>query len=132
MDPDNALTTTDRAEILAELYVVAGADQADKAIEQHTRMLRKEPFKYDSYKALAQVYAQTQQYDKYFCLCSTLAFLQKADADQHAFYEQYKPRGLVKAQARDDARTAGPSSRTPTRTATSRRSSARAGRASRR
>ena len=98
MDPDNALTTTDRAEILAELYVVAGADQADKAIEQHTRMLRKEPFKYDSYQALAHVYAQTKQYDKYFCLCSTLAFLKKADADQHAFYDQYKPRGLVKAR----------------------------------
>ena len=100
MDPENALRqhATDRAEILAELYLVAGADQADKAVDQHTRMLRSEPFKYDSYKALAHIYRETKQYDKYWCLCSTLAFLKKADADEHAFFEQYKPRGLVKAR----------------------------------
>ena len=101
MDPDNALRphAADRAEILAELYLVAGPDHADKAIEHHMKMLRKEAFKYDSYKALAQIYLATQQYDKYWCLCSTLAFLKKADGDEHAFYEQYKPRGLVKAKA---------------------------------
>ena len=100
MDPDNALRqhAAARAEILAELYVVAGADHADKAVDQHTRMLRTEPFKYDSYKALANIYRQTQQYDKHWCLCSTLAFLTKADADEQRFFEQYKPRGLVKAK----------------------------------
>ena len=54
MDPKNDLRPdgTDRAEILAELYLVAGPDYTDKAVEQHMRMLRNEPFKYDSYKAL--------------------------------------------------------------------------------
>ncbi len=98
MDPDNALHATNRAEILAELYLVAGADQADKAVEQHTRMLRAEPFKYDSYQALAHIYRETKQYDKHWCLCSTLAFLHKADADELAFFDQYKPRGLTKAR----------------------------------
>ncbi len=100
MDPDNKLRPngTDRAEILAELHLLAGPDRADKAIEQHARMLRREPFKYDSYKALARIYKDTQQYDKHWCMCSTLAFLNKADADELQFYEQYKPRGLVKAR----------------------------------
>ncbi|HSN28822.1 MAG TPA: hypothetical protein VLT45_21190, partial [Kofleriaceae bacterium] len=100
MDPDNALrpNASDRAEILAELYLVAGADQAEKAIEQHTRMLRKEPFKYDSYQALAHVYRETAQWDKYWCVCRTLAFLKKAGPDEHAFFEQYNPRGLVKTK----------------------------------
>jgi tetratricopeptide (TPR) repeat protein len=100
MDPDNALRqhAADRAEILAELYLVAGASEADKAVDQHTRMLRAEPFKYDSYKALAHIYRATQQYDKHWCLCSTLAFLNKADADELQFFEQYRPRGLVKAK----------------------------------
>ncbi|HTR55830.1 MAG TPA: tetratricopeptide repeat protein, partial [Kofleriaceae bacterium] len=100
MDPDNALRgmATDRAEILAELYVVAGLDRADKAVEQHQLMLQREPFKYDSYQALAHIYRATQQYDKHWCLCSTLAFLKKADADEQHFYDQYKPRGLVKAK----------------------------------
>ncbi len=100
MDPDNKLrhNDTDRAEILAEMYLIAGTDHADKAIEQHARMLRREPFKYDSYKALASIYRDTQQYDKLWCVCNALRFLKKADPDQLRFCEQYKPRGLVKAK----------------------------------
>jgi hypothetical protein len=100
MDPKNELRPdgTDRAEILAELYLVAGPDYTDKAVEQHMRMLRNEPFKYDSYKALRRIYMDTHQYDKTWCVCNTLAFLKKADPDELQFYEQYKPRGLVKAK----------------------------------
>ena len=89
---------TDRAEILAELYILSGPDQLDKAVEQHMRMLRNEPFKYDSYKALRRIYMDAHQYDKTWCVCNTLAFLKKADPDELQFYEQYKPRGLVKAK----------------------------------
>lgn len=89
----------DRAEILAELYVRAGADYADKAIAVHMQMLRDEPFKYDSYKALDSIYKDAHQYDKRWCMCATLAFLKKADQEQLQFYEQYKPRGLVKAKS---------------------------------
>ncbi len=100
MDPKSELRQggTDRAEVLAELYMVAGPDQADKAVEQHMRMLGREPFKYDSYKALARIYKDTHQHDKRWCLSSTLAFLKRADADERGFYEQYKRRGVVKAK----------------------------------
>jgi golgin subfamily B member 1 len=100
MDPRNEMRPdgTDRAEILAELYLVAGPDYTDKAVAQHMRMLRNEPFKYDSYKALRKIYMDSHQYDKTWCVCNTLAFLKKADPDELQFYEQYKPRGLVKAK----------------------------------
>ena len=100
LDPKNELRAdgTDRAEILAELYLVSGPEYTDKAVEQHMRMLRNEPFKYDSYKALRRIYMDAHQYDKTWCVCNTLAFLKKADADELQFYEQYKPRGLVKAK----------------------------------
>ena len=109
MDPKNELRAdgTDRAEILAELYLVAGPDYTDKAVEQHMRMLRNEPFKYDSYKALRKIYMDTHQYDKTWCVCNTLAFLKKADPDELQFYEQYKPRGLVKAKNMMSAETWG-------------------------
>ncbi len=94
LDPENQ----GRGEILAELYLVAGPEYADKAVEQHMKMLRAEPFKYDSYKALRRIYMDTHQYDKTWCVCNTLAFLKKADPDELQFYEQYKPRGLVKAK----------------------------------
>ncbi|MBK9070666.1 MAG: tetratricopeptide repeat protein [Myxococcales bacterium] len=93
LDPDNAA----RAEILAELYLTAGSEYADKAVDQHVRMLNAEPFKYDSYKALYKIYSETQQYDKQWCISATLAFLKKADPHELEFYEQYKPRGLAKA-----------------------------------
>jgi tetratricopeptide (TPR) repeat protein len=89
----------DRAEILAELYVRAGGDYADKAIALHMKMLREEPFKYDSYTALYGIYKDAHQYDKTWCICAALAFLKKANAEQLQFYEQYKPRGLVKAKS---------------------------------
>ena len=96
LDPEN----TQRREILAELYVLSGPDHADKAVEQHMELLKQEPFRYESYKALRQIYMDTHQYDKTWCVCNALAFLKKADAEEMQFYEQYKPRGFVKARQR--------------------------------
>ncbi|MEM9488949.1 MAG: tetratricopeptide repeat protein, partial [Myxococcota bacterium] len=93
-------SNTDRGEILAELYLIAEGDYTDKAVAQHMAMLRENPFKYDSYKALRKIYMDSHQYDKTWCVCSTLAFLNKADDDEIQFYEQYKPRGFVKARQR--------------------------------
>src|SRR4029079_9938822 len=90
LDPKNEMRAdgTDRAEILAELYLVAGPEYTDKAVEQHMRMLRQEPFKYDSYKALRRIYMDAHQYDKTWCVCNTLAFLKKADPAELQFSEQ--------------------------------------------
>jgi tetratricopeptide (TPR) repeat protein len=88
----------ERREILVELYLTSGPEYNDKAIEQHMLMLRENPFKYDSYKALRRIYMDTHQYDKAWCVCNTLAFLKQADPEEMQFYEQYKPRGFVKAK----------------------------------
>jgi len=96
LDPTNK----DRREILAELYILSGPDHVDKAVEQHMEMLKLEPFKYDSYKALRRIYMDSHQYDKTWCICNALAFLRKADPEELQFYEQYKPRGFVKAKSR--------------------------------
>jgi tetratricopeptide (TPR) repeat protein len=98
-------SNTDRKEILAELYLVGGPDYTDRAVSLHMEMLRDNPFKYDSYKALRRIYMDTHQYDKTWCVCNTLAFLKKADADELQFYEQYKPRGFVKAKHPMNAET---------------------------
>ncbi|MCG8418317.1 MAG: tetratricopeptide repeat protein [Proteobacteria bacterium] len=98
-------STTERGEILAELYLVAEGDYTDKAVAQHMSMLLENPFKYDSYKALRRIYMDTHQYDKTWCVCNTLAFLKKADPEEMQFYEQYKPRGFVKAKHPMNAET---------------------------
>lgn len=96
LDPTNK----SRREILAELYLLSGPDQAEKAVQQHMEMLKLEPFKLDSYKALRKIYMDTHQYDKTWCVCNALAVLKKADPEEQQFYEQYKPRGFVKAKQR--------------------------------
>ena len=63
-------------------------------------LIKRDPFRVDSYKALRKIYMDTRQYDKAWCMCSALAFLQRADADEMQFYEQYKQKGFVRAKAR--------------------------------
>jgi hypothetical protein len=41
-----------------------------------------------------------RQYDRAWCMCSALAFLQRADADEMQFYEQYRQKGFVRARGR--------------------------------
>ncbi|MCS6914793.1 MAG: tetratricopeptide repeat protein [Myxococcales bacterium] len=96
LDPDNAK----RHEILAELYILAGPDYADKAVAEQMLLISKDPFKIDSYKALQKIYMNSRQYDRAWCMCAALVYLQRADADETQFFEQYKPKGLVRAKAR--------------------------------
>ncbi len=97
LDPDNVL----RHEILAELYMKM-PDKLDDAIAEHQALINKNPYRVDSYKALRKLYFDHRQYDKAWCLCSTLAFLKKADTEEQQFFEQYRTRGSVRAQARLD------------------------------
>src|SRR5256885_9509551 len=79
---------------------MAGPDFSQKAVHEHMVLIKRDPFRVDSYKALRKVYMETRQYDKAWCMCSALAFLQRADADEMQFYEQYKQKGFVRAKAR--------------------------------
>jgi len=96
LDADNM----QRHEILAELYMLAGPENAQKAVQEHQILIRNSPFKIESYKALRRIYMDTRQYDKAWCLCSTLSFLKKADPEEQQFYEQYRQRGFVRAKTR--------------------------------
>ena len=96
LDPDNL----QRHEILAELYQLSGPDYAQKAVSEHQILIKNSPFKFESYKALRRIYMDSRQYDKAWCLCSTLSFLKKADPEEQQFYEQYRQRGFVQARTR--------------------------------
>ena len=95
-----ALDPTDknRNELLADLYVQAGPSQMDKAIWQHQRLLRTNPYSIRAYKKLCDLYIESRQKDKTWCLCSALMFLKQADHKQHIFYERYRPSKLTTAK----------------------------------
>ena len=96
LDPNN----DQRREILAELYVSGGPDYAERAVQEHMTLIQRDAFRVESYKALRKIYMDTNQYDKAWCLCQALIVLQRADADETAFYEQYKSKGFQRAKAR--------------------------------
>jgi tetratricopeptide (TPR) repeat protein len=80
------------------LFVVAGQRTASNTVGHHMALLAADPYRYDSYSALRRIYMDSHEYDKSWCVCSTLVFLDKADPEEVQFYEQYKPRGFVRAK----------------------------------
>ena len=97
LSPDNVM----RHEILAELFSTI-PDKAIDAVEEFQWLIRNDPYRIEPYKALRKLYFESRQYDKAWCLCAVLAFLKKADAEEQQFFEQYRTRGVVRAQARLD------------------------------
>ena len=51
-------------------------------------------------KTLRGLFMAMQQYDRAWCVGAAMAFLRKADAEEQQFFEQYKPKGFVRAKAR--------------------------------
>ena len=51
-------------------------------------------------KTLRGLHMAMQQYDRAWCVGAAMAFLRKADAEEQQFFEQYKPKGFVRAKAR--------------------------------
>jgi len=92
-----------RHEQLAEVYVQAGADHADKAIAEHQWLIGHDPDRLASYRALAELYAETAALDKLWCVAGALVFIRKAEPDLARFHEQHRPRELRTAKRAFDA-----------------------------
>ena len=86
-------------QILAELYSTM-PERVNDAIEEHQWLLRQDPYRVDSYRALYKLYFDARAYDKAWCLSATLAFLGKADNEQQQFYTQYKSQGPIRPRGR--------------------------------
>jgi golgin subfamily B member 1 len=98
VQPDNVT----EHQILAELFS-AIPERIDDAILEHQWLLKNDPFRVDSYRALYKLYFDARAYDKAWCLAATLSFLQKADAEQQQFYTQYKQQGMIRPKSRLDS-----------------------------
>jgi len=89
MQPDNM----QEHQILAELFAMI-PERLDDAIAEHQLLLKNDPYRVDSYRALYKLYFGARSYDKAWCLASALTFLGKADTEQKQFFEQYRPRAV--------------------------------------
>ena len=95
LKPDNQL----EHKILAELYTLVPGRTGD-AIAEHQWLLRRDPYRVDSYRELYKLYFDARAYDKAWCLAAALVFLGKADREQQNFYEQYAVKGIIRPTTR--------------------------------
>ena len=86
-------------QILAELYTRM-PDRVADAIAEHQWLLRADPYRVDSYRALYKLYFDARAYDKAWCLAATLTFLKKADHEQQQFFTQYRTQGPIRPRGR--------------------------------
>lgn len=87
INPDNRL----RHEILAELFVMMPGRWED-AVREHQVLLRQDPKRVESYRALRRIYQDAGKADETWCLCAALTFLNKAEDNERQFFEQYRPK----------------------------------------
>jgi serine/threonine protein kinase/lipopolysaccharide biosynthesis regulator YciM len=88
-----------RAETLAELYASDVKQYLDKAVRAQTVMLRKNPYRVESYKLLRRLYTESKKADPAWCLCQALTVLNLAEPDEERFYRRHRADNAAVAQA---------------------------------
>jgi len=94
-DPDNK----ERSEILAELYASDVTQYLDKAVKAQAQILKRNPYRVESYKLLRRLYTEGKRPDPAWCLCQALAVLNLAEPDEERFYRRHKAENAAPAQS---------------------------------
>ena len=94
-----------RRQILAELYQLLGPEAYERAIAEYRAIVRRT----DDFNVMAQhlktlrrLYADLGQYDRAWCVASVLAFLRKADPEEHAVLRAVQAQELRPGQGPPD------------------------------
>jgi hypothetical protein len=85
--------------ILAEIYALIPSRVKD-AIAEHQLLLKKDPYRVDSYRQLYKLHFEAHEYDAAWCVASVLVFLKKAEREHSQFYEQYRQEGPIRPKSR--------------------------------
>ena len=100
LDPNN----TERHYLLAELYESLMQDNpqeyAAQAVKEHQILIAQEPFRYESYHALFNIYRKSSQVDKAYCVARTLVFLKQATPEEQQANDKYASNEFRQARQR--------------------------------
>ncbi|HEY1955683.1 MAG TPA: tetratricopeptide repeat protein [Polyangiaceae bacterium] len=94
-DPENK----ERGDVLAELYASDVSQYLDKAVKAQSQILRRNPYRVESYKLLRRLYTEARRGDAAWCLCQALAVLNLAEPDEERFYRSHRADNAAPAQA---------------------------------
>jgi tetratricopeptide (TPR) repeat protein len=99
LDPEGL----ERRRALAELYRLSGAEAYPKAVAQHQAIIERaktaaemEP----DLKMLVRLFVEMGTLDQAHGAAAALVLIGKADPEESALYQQYRPNGVVRAHAR--------------------------------
>jgi len=88
-----------RAEKLAELYALDPKQYLDKAVRSQAQILRRNPYRVESYKLLRKLFTDAKKADPAWCLCQALSVLRLAEPDEERFYKKHRSENAAPAQA---------------------------------
>ena len=88
-----------RGEKLAELYASDVKQYLDKAVRAQTQMLRKNPYRVESYKLLRRLFTESKKADPAWCLCQALSVMNLAEPDEERFYRRHRAESAAPAQS---------------------------------
>jgi tetratricopeptide (TPR) repeat protein len=86
LDPDDDA----RNETLGTLYASDPAQYLEKAVASQTPVLRRNPYKPDSYRLLRKLYTESKHADSAWCLCQALCCMNFAEPDEERFYRRMR------------------------------------------
>jgi tetratricopeptide (TPR) repeat protein len=99
LDPES----TERRRILAELYRLSGAATYPKAIAAHRALVQRAASPVEmapELKTMLRLFVELGSLDEAHAAASVLVGAGQADHDETALYQQYRPRGVVRAHGR--------------------------------
>ncbi|HZU84835.1 MAG TPA: tetratricopeptide repeat protein, partial [Polyangiaceae bacterium] len=88
-----------RGELLAELYASNVTQYLDKAVRAQAQILRRNPYRLDSYKLLRRLYTEARRPDPAWCVCQALTVLNRAEPDEERFYRRHVADNAAPAQS---------------------------------
>ncbi|MBX3202183.1 MAG: protein kinase [Labilithrix sp.] len=94
-DPDDR----SRGDKLAEIYAADPGQYLDKAVSSQAGILRKNPYRVESYKLLRKLYTDSKRADPAWCLCQALSILRLAEPDEERFYRKHRSENAAPAQS---------------------------------
>ncbi|MGZ3452690.1 MAG: tetratricopeptide repeat protein, partial [Polyangiales bacterium] len=94
LDPEGR----DRNEILANIYASDASRFLEKAVKSQTAILKRNPYRAESFKLLRKLYTQSKRADAAWCICSVLTNLNLAEADEERFFKRHKAETAAPAQ----------------------------------
>ena len=95
LDPEGR----ERAETLAAIYASDASRWLDKAVKAQTAILKRNPYRAESFKLLRKLYTQSKRADAAWCVCQVLTNLKLAEPDEERFFKRHRAEGPAPAQS---------------------------------